>query len=108
LKTFDGVAMSEVRTKSKRLTELFLDLAQTRLAPLGFTPACPLDAESRGSQVSFRHDRAEQIMADLIAAGVIGDFRPPDLLRFGVTPLYTRYIDVWDAVALIERLVQQP
>jgi kynureninase len=108
LKTFDGVAMSEVRAKSKRLTELFLDLAQARLAPLGFIPACPLDAEARGSQVSLRHAHADQLMAELIARGVIGDFRPPDLLRFGATPLYTRYIDIWDAVAQIERLAQRP
>jgi kynureninase len=108
LKTFDGVAMSAVRTKSQRLTQLFLDLAQARLAPLGFTPACPLDAEARGSQLSLRHVRADQIMAHLIAAGVIGDFRPPDLLRFGMTPLYTRYVDIWDAVEHIERLAQRP
>jgi kynureninase len=108
LKTFDEVAMSDVRAKSKRLTQLFLDLAEVRLAPLGFTPACPLHADARGSQVSLRHAQAERIMADLVAAGVIGDFRPPDLLRFGLTPLYTRHIDVWDAVEQIERVAQRP
>ena len=56
----------------------------------------------RGSQVSFTHADGYPVMQALIARGVIGDFRAPDILRFGFTPLYTRYVDVWDAV---DRLV---
>ena len=52
----------------------------------------------RGSQVSFAHGDAYAVMQALIARGVIGDFRAPDLMRFGFTPLYTRFVDVWDAV----------
>ena len=61
--------------------------------------ASPRDASHRGSQVSFAHPaHGYEIMQALIARGVIGDFRAPDLLRFGFTPLYTRFVDVWDAV----------
>ncbi|MHB8284700.1 MAG: kynureninase [Caulobacteraceae bacterium] len=108
LKTFDGVAMADVRAKSVRLTSLFLDLAQTRLEPVGFIPVCPSAADERGSQASLRHPEAQRIMADLVAAGVVGDFRPPDLLRFGMTPLYTRYVDVFDAVDRIADVAQRP
>jgi len=108
LKTFDGVAMREVRAKSVRLASLFLDLAGERLAPLGFVAACPREAAARGSQVSLRHLRAESMMADLIAAGLVGDFRPPDLLRFGMTPLYTRYVDIFDAIDQIAHIAQRP
>jgi kynureninase len=64
----------------------------------------PREPESRGSQVSFaREEGGYAIVQALIERGVIGDFRAPDLLRFGFTPLYTRFVDVWDAV---EHLVQ--
>jgi kynureninase len=108
LKTFDGVSMAEVRAKSLRLTSLFLDLAAQRLAPLGFVADCPREPDARGSQAGLRHPAAESLMADLIAAGVIGDFRPPDLLRFGMTPLYTRHVDIYDAVDQIARITQRP
>ncbi len=56
----------------------------------------------RGSQVSFRHPEAYAVMQGLIARGVIGDFRTPDILRFGITPLTLRYADLWAAVAALE------
>ena len=55
-------------------------------------------ARARGSQVSFRHPQGYPVMQALIARGVIGDFRAPDILRFGLGPLYLRYVDLWDAV----------
>ena len=98
LKTFDGVSMSAVRAKSMALGDLFLDLVGQRLADGGFEIGSPREAKRRGSQVSLRHAEGYAIMQALIERGVIGDFRAPDILRFGFAPLYTRYIDVWNAV----------
>jgi len=112
--------MAGLRAKSVALTELFIALVDERCASLGFAVASPRDARVRGSQVSLTHlsdDGASQgyaIVQALIARGVIGDFRAgtsadaygpdlPDILRFGFTPLYLRFVDVYDAV---EHLVQ--
>jgi kynureninase len=93
-----------LRMKSTVLTTLFITLARSRCAGYGLHLATPLDPDERGSQVSFAHgEGGYAIMQALIARGVIGDFREPDLMRFGFTPLYTRYVDVWDAV---DRLAQ--
>jgi kynureninase len=112
--------MAALREKSIALTELFIALVDQRCAPLGFALASPRDARARGSQVSLTHagddgaGHGYAIMQALIARGVIGDFRAgtaadahgpalPDILRFGFTPLYLRFVDVYDAV---EHLVQ--
>jgi len=94
--------MEMIRDKSMALTDLFIRLVEDRCAGHGFTLASPRDARARGSQVSFAHPDGYPIMRALIAAGVIGDFRAPDTVRFGFTPLYVGYADVWDAV---DRLV---
>ncbi|MGC4250322.1 MAG: kynureninase [Sphingobium sp.] len=94
--------IAEIRTKSMALTDLFIRLVEQRCAGMGFDLASPREAARRGSQVSFRHVDGYPIMRSLIAVGVIGDFRAPDIVRFGFAPLYNRYVDVWDAV---ERLV---
>jgi kynureninase len=98
--------MTEVREKSKRMGDLFLRLVEERCPSFGLEPACPLDANRRGSQVSLRHSEGYPIMQALIAEGVIGDFRAPDILRFGFTPLYLRYVDVWDAVEILRRVLE--
>ena len=90
--------MAEIRAKSMALTDLFIRLVEQRCAGHGFTLASPRDAAARGSQVSFAHADGYPIMRALIAAGVIGDFRAPDTVRFGFTPLYVGYADVWEAV----------
>ena len=90
--------MNVIRAKSMALTDLFIRLAEERCAGHGFTLASPREAAARGSQVSFAHADGYPIMRALIAAGVIGDFRAPDTVRFGFTPLYVGYADVWDAV----------
>jgi kynureninase len=90
--------MTRVGAKAAALTELFIRLADQRLADLGFTVVTSRDQTRRGAQVSLRHADGFQVIRALIDAGVIGDFRPPDLCRFGFAPLYTRYVDVWDAV----------
>jgi kynureninase len=95
----DHGGMAAIRSKSLALTDLFISLIEQRCADGGFTIVTPRDHALRGSQVSLSHpDDAYAIMQALIARGVIGDFRPPDIMRFGFTPLYTRFVDVWDAV----------
>ena len=93
-----------LRAKSLALTARFIELVETRCAGHGLQLVTPREDALRGSQVSFAHETGGYAMVQaLIARGVVGDFRAPDLLRFGFTPLYTRYVDVWDAV---EQLVQ--
>lgn len=98
LSAFDDVSMTAVRAKSMALGDLFLDLVETRLPGAGLEVACPRDARARGSQISLRHPGGYAIIQALIERGVVGDFRSPDILRFGLTPLYVGYADIWDAV----------
>ena len=101
LKAFDGVDMAQLRIKSRRLTELFIRLVDRDLAHAGFGLASPRDSSRRGSQVSLTHPEGYAIVQALIARGVIGDFRAPDILRFGFASLYLRYRDVHDAVRVL-------
>ena len=96
--------MRALRAKSLALTALFAQLVEARCGGRGLTLASPREDARRGSQVCFAHATAGYpIMQALIARGVVGDFRAPDILRFGFTPLYVRFVDVWDAV---EHLLQ--
>jgi kynureninase len=95
LDAFDDVDMTDVRAKSVQLTSLFIDLVRART---DLEVVTPTDPEHRGSQVSLRHPQAYGLVQALIARGVIGDFRAPDIARFGFAPLYIRAADVWDAV----------
>ncbi|MFN3564779.1 MAG: kynureninase [Burkholderiaceae bacterium] len=94
-----------LRAKSVALTGLFIALVEERCAGLGLALVTPRDAQRRGSQVSFAHDNAWPVMQALIARGVIGDFRAPDILRFGFAPLYVRFVDVWDAVEALRDIL---
>jgi kynureninase len=98
--------MARVGAKSAALTELFIRLADQRLAGYGFTVATQRDASRRGAQVSLRHDEGYRVIRALIDRSVIGDFRPPDLCRFGFAPLYTRYVDVWSSVDVISDVME--
>jgi kynureninase len=103
LKVFEAAeafgGMAALRTKSLALTRLFIDLVEQRCAGLGLACATPKEDAQRGSQASFaRSEGGYAIVQALIARGVVGDFRASDILRFGFTPLYTRFVDVWDAV----------
>ncbi|MEO7134713.1 MAG: kynureninase [Vicinamibacterales bacterium] len=98
--------MEAIRTKSVALTELFITLVDERCADHGFTILTPREASQRASQVSIAHpDGGYNIMQALISRGLIGDFRAPDILRFGFTPLYTRFVDVWDAVDRLRQVM---
>ncbi|HVC42673.1 MAG TPA: kynureninase [Candidatus Saccharimonadales bacterium] len=95
-----------VGEKAALLTEIFMRLAHARLDVLGFEVATPGSPERRGAQVSLRHSDGLAMMRALADRGVIGDFRPPDLCRFGLAPLYTRFVDLWDAVERIADVVE--
>jgi kynureninase len=95
--------MAAVRAKSQHLVETFITLMQG--AP-EFRLLTPLEGASRGSQVSFAHPYGYAIMQALIERGVIGDFRAPDVLRFGLAPLFVRFVDVWDAVAVLREVMR--
>jgi len=99
LDVWEGVSLQDLRAKSLALTDYFIALIESRCPQHGLTLITPRDHGSRGSHVSFTHpDGGYAIIAALIAEGVIGDFRAPDILRFGFTPLYTSFSDVWHAV----------
>jgi kynureninase len=99
------VDMSAVRAKSLALAELCMTLVDQRCSGLGIEVVTPRDADRRGSQVSLRFADAYPLCRALIARRVIGDFRPPDILRLGLTPLYMRYVDIYDAVEAIREVL---
>ncbi len=98
--------MDAVRAKSVRMAEIFAALVERDCAGLGFEIASPREASARGSQMCLRHARAETITRRLAERGVIGDFRPPDILRFGLTPLTLRYADLGAASAMLADVVR--
>lgn len=90
-----------VREKSLALSDLFIDLVERRCSDHPLTLITPRKHEERGSHVSIRHPEGGRVMQALIARGVIGDYREPEVLRFGLTPLFLTYTDVWDAVGTL-------
>lgn len=98
--------MVKLREKSLNLSGYFIDLVEEHCGDFGLTLATPRAREDRGSQVSFRHEKGFAIMQALIADKVVGDFRAPDIIRFGFTPLYTRYVDIWDAVMCLKNIME--
>jgi kynureninase len=94
--------MHALRAKSLRLADLFIDLMQSQP---DFTLLTPCDHTIRGSQVAFAHSDGYAIMQALIERGVIGDFRAPNVLRFGLAPLYLRHVDIFDAVVILKEIM---
>jgi len=94
--------MADVRKKSLALGDLFIALVEERCAGHPLTLVTPRNHADRGSHVSLRHPNGYEVMQALIARGLIGDYREPEVLRFGLTPLYFGYADVWDAVEIIK------
>jgi len=98
--TFDGIAMRDVAAKSRKLSHLFVAEVETRCddeVPL----ASPRNPAQRGSHVVFAHSQGYAVMQALIARGVIGDFRAPDLMRFGFCPLYNRFEEMVRAAEIL-------
>lgn len=101
---WDMVDMAELRAASLRLSELFI--AEVEAACPDLTLASPRDGAARGSQVSFHFEQGYAAMQALIARGVIGDFRAPDIMRFGFTPLYLDEADVHGAAAILSEILR--
>lgn len=105
LEIFARTSMDAVRQKSLALTDLFIQLLETRCAAHGLSLVTPREQSLRGSQVSVGFEHAYAVVQALIGRGVIGDYRAPGIMRFGFTPLYLRYVDVWDAVDAMARIL---
>jgi kynureninase len=103
--TILAAGVDALRAKSTALTTLFIELVEQQCGEHGVGLVTPRDPAARGSQVSLRHADAFPVMQALIARGIIGDFRAPDLLRFGFAPLYVRYVDVWDAAHALAEIL---
>ncbi len=99
------VDLAALQAKSRQLGDAFIRLVEERCAGFGLTLASPREPERRGAQVAFRHAAGYAVMQALIARGVIGDFRAPDLIRFGFAPLYVRFVDLWDAVEILRQVL---
>ena len=107
LALFGQTSMTALRVKSLALTDLFIRLVEQRCAAHPLQLVTPRAHAQRGSHVSFTHPHGYPVMQALIARGVIGDYREPHILRFGFTPLYTRFVDVWDAVDALAQILDQ-
>ena len=102
LEVFASVSLKNLREKSVSLTSLFVSLFDDHLAPAGFTLGSPRDPESRGSHVALGFEGGKALVEAMAAEGIIADFRPPNLMRFGFAPLYNTHQEV---VTLVERLL---
>ncbi|MDG1905440.1 MAG: kynureninase [Arenicella sp.] len=98
--------MQAVRNKSVQMCNLFIRLLDEKCSDYNFEVISPLDSTERGSQVSFAHEQGYPIVQAMIDQKVIGDFRAPNVMRFGFTPLYLKYVDVWQAVIVLEEIMQ--
>jgi kynureninase len=105
LKVYDGINLAAVRAKSVALSGLFIDLVDQELDNLGFAVGSPRTADERGSHISLVHVHAHPITQAMIARNIVNGFRTPDMLRFGLAPLYTRFIDIWETVGALKEIV---
>ena len=97
--------LTDIRTKSLALTGRFMDLAEATLAPFGVGLLTPKPENERGGQVALTHPQAYAVVQALIHRGVVGDFRTPDVMRFGFAPLYLRHADVVRAARTLEQVL---
>ena len=106
LDTFADTDMDQLRAKSLALTSLFIDLVNQECEGFPLTLNTPLDTKYRGSQVGFVHPHGFAVVQALIERGVIPDYREPQIMRFGFTPLYIRYEDVWNSVVVLKEILE--
>lgn len=107
VKMFAEVSLAELRAKSMAMTSLLVELVESLCAGHGLELASPRAAAQRGSHVIFRHEQGYAVVQALTRRGVVGDFRAPDFIRLGVAPLYTRYVDLWDAVVHLREVLKR-
>ena len=107
LEIFAQTDMASLRRKSLALTDLFIALVEARCAAHGLVLITPREHAKRGSHVSFEHPEGYAVIQALIARGVIGDYREPRIMRFGFTPLYTSFTEVFDAVEILGDILDQ-
>ena len=105
LEVFEQTDMARLRSKSLALTDLFIELVESRCAAHNLVLITPREHARRGSHVSFEHPEGYAVIQALIARGVIGDYREPRIMRFGFTPLYTSFSEVWDAVEILGEIL---
>ncbi len=106
LDVFEGIDMHALFAKGKDLSSLMADLIEHWCEPHGIRFYSPRDVNHRNGQVSLTHENGYAIVQALIARNVIGDYRQPDVIRFGVTPLYLRYVDIWDAANHLREVLE--
>jgi kynureninase len=104
LDVFDDVPIDDIRAKSLALTQLVIDYADAHLPDA--TVVTPREDDRRGGQVALRMRHAYEVTQALIARGVIGDFRAPDILRMGFSPLYLSFAEVWDALEILREVLE--
>jgi kynureninase len=107
LAVWDDVDIADVRSKSVLLGQYFIQLIDERCGRSGVEIISPRNGSLRGSQVSIRVPHARDVSRALAEHDVVTDFRPPDVVRFGLTPLYTRFVDIWDAVERLRLLLRE-
>jgi kynureninase len=100
-----AAGIEPMRAKSLRLTGYLIELADAWLVPLGCAIATPREPGRRGGHVSFCHPEAERIVEQLAAGGIVADYRTPERFRFGLSPLTTRFTDVWDAAEAVRDII---
>lgn len=100
-----GVSMNRLYAKAIEQCEMFAELAERRCEKFGISFYGDRDFSRRGSHVCLQHTHAYAVMQALISRGVVGDFRAPNLMRFGFTPLYTSYVDVFDSVEHLHKVL---
>jgi kynureninase len=105
LDVFNGVSLQQLREKSQALSELFIRLLTQQPCLSVLQPGSPADRNKRGAQLAYHHPHAFEICQALIAQGVIADFRAPDILRIGFSPLYLRFKDIWHSVEALAAIM---
>ncbi len=106
LDAFEGVNLFALRGKSLALGDLLLERIEPLCEAYGIEVITPTEHHQRGSMIAVRHAEGYAVMQALIDRGIVGDFRPPDIMRFGLAPLYLRFVDVWDAIATLDEVLE--
>ncbi|MFF2529573.1 kynureninase [Brevibacillus sp. NPDC058079] len=107
LEMFQEASVEKLRTKSLGLTRFMMDLIEVELADMGFTIANPQQDDRRGGHVSLEHDEAIRICKALKEAGIIPDFRAPNIIRLAPVAFYTTYTEVWESVQILKTIMQE-